>query len=445
MPGHEPLTLIEKVRPERMIKRLDQLAQIGRTIRGGVTRLAFTQEDRLARAMVVDWMHQAGLGVRTSPIGNIFGRLGSPEPDLPVVMTGSHIDTVIVGGRFDGALGVVAAIEVADVLNENGVSLSRPLEVACFVMEESSRFSTGYAFGSKVMTEQPIDDETLLAQDRTGQTLAEAIYAMRSRELGLMEQALMPGNSVETVKAYIRDSRYPPERIQSFIELHVEQGPILHTLGKPVGAVTAIAAPTRLAVILLGQQNHSGTTPMRLRKDALAAAAEAILAVERICRSSDGVVGTVGRIEVEPNVVNVIPGKAQMVIDVRSVSARAKADAADAIRAEIGRIATDRDVAYQLDTITDETPQPLSDKIVSLVEKNCQAMGIECRRLASGAGHDAAQLAQVVADTGMIFVPSRDGISHDPQEWTDEQDILTGAQVLLLTLLDLTSSGATHF
>ncbi|UCC63642.1 MAG: Zn-dependent hydrolase [Anaerolineae bacterium] len=437
MPGHEPLTLIEKVRPERMMKHLDQLAQIGRTIRGGITRLAFTQEDRLARALVIDWMHQAGLEVRTSPIGNIFGRLGSPELDLPVVMTGSHIDTVIDGGRFDGALGVVAAIEVAHVLNENSVSLSRPLEVVCFVMEESSRFSTGYAFGSKVMTGQIIDDETLLAQDRTGQTLAEAIYAMRSRELGI-EQALMPSDSVETAKTYIGGSRYPPQRIQTFIELHVEQGPILHTLGKPIGAVTAIAAPTRLAVTLLGQQNHSGTTPMRLRKDALAAAAEAILAVERICRSSEGVVGTVGRVEVAPNAVNVIPGKVWMVIDVRSVSAGAKADAADAIRAEIGRIATVRDVAYQLDTITDETPQPLSDKIVSLIEKNCQAMGIECHRLASGAGHDAAQLAQTVADTGMIFVPSRDGISHDPQEWTDKRDILTGAQVLLLTLLDLT-------
>lgn len=440
MQNSEILALAEKIHPERLMKRLDQLAQIGKSAQNGVTRLAFTEEDRLARELVIDWMCKAGLEVRVSPIGNILGRLGEEDADVPVVMTGSHIDTVLDGGRFDGALGVIAAIEVAQVIKEDGVSLSHPLEVVCFVMEESSRFSVGYAFGSKVMTGQPISEEMLLARDKDGQTLVEAIYHMRSQELGSSKGVPRQGDLIETVSTYIRESRYPENRIQAFVELHIEQGPVLHMLRRPIGVVTAIAAPTRLGITFVGRQNHSGTTPMGLRKDALVASAEVILAVESICKSSESVVGTVGRIEVQPNVINVIPGKVRMFIDVRSVSNKAKTGVVDSVRKEIRRIANSRGIVYEMDTITDETPQPLSGKIVSLIEKHCGTLGIECHRLTSGAGHDAAQVAKVVEDTGMIFVPSRDGVSHGPQEWTDEQDILKGTQILLLTLLDLTQS-----
>jgi hydantoinase/carbamoylase family amidase len=439
MQNIEILALAKRIQLERLMKRLNQLAQIGKFAQNGVTRLAFTEESKLARKLVINWMHEAGLDVRISPVGNVFGRLGKKDADVPVVMTGSHIDTVVNGGKFDGTLGVIAAIEVAQAINEAGISLPHPLEVVCFVMEESSRFNVGYAFGSKVMTGQPIGHEMLLAQDGDGKTLAEVIYNnnMRSQELGSSKGVPGQGGLIETVKTYVRESRYPGNRIKAFVELHIEQGPILYTLRKPIGAVIAIAAPTRLGITFVGTQNHSGTTPMELRKDPLVASAEVILAVERICRSSESVVGTVGMIKVEPNVINAIPGKVRMAIDVRSASSEAKTEVVNSIRQEIRCITNSRDISCKIDTMTDETPQPLSEKIVSLIEKHCLTMGIESHRLASGAGHDAAQVAKVVEDTGMIFVPSRNGVSHAPQEWTDEQDILKGTQVLLLTLLDL--------
>ena len=430
--------MINGIRLERLMERLHRLAQIGTSGLNGVTRLAFTEGDRQARKLVVDWMREAGLDVRVSPIGNIFGRLGHTGADVPVVMSGSHIDTVVHGGKFDGVLGVVAALEVAQVLGEAGASLSCPLEVVCFVMEESSRFNIGYAFGSRVMAGQPISRKMLLTWDHDGQTLAEAIYAMRSQELG--GSKTRPGDLVGTVQAYVRQSRCPGDRIKAFVEMHIEQGPVLHRLGKPIGAVTAIAAPTRLDVTLAGTQGHSGTTPMEARKDPLVASAEVILAVESVCMSAGNVVGTVGMVEVDPNVINVVPGKVRLAIDVRSASSRAKTVAVNAIQDEIRRITSRRGISCQIDVITDEDPQPLSEEIVYLIERQCLTLGFESYRLPSGAGHDAAQVAKVVDHTGMILVPSRDGVSHNPQEWTDEQDILKGTQVLLLTLLSLCTS-----
>jgi N-carbamoyl-L-amino-acid hydrolase len=437
----EVAELVNGIRLERLMERLHRLAQIGGSAQNGVMRLAFTGEDRRARKQVLDWMGQAGLDTRVSPIGNILGRLGRADADAPVVMTGSHIDTVVHGGRFDGVLGVVAAIEVAQVFHEAGISFSHPLEVVCFVMEESSRFNVGYAFGSRVMAGQPVGRQMLLARDHDGRTLAEAVCAMRRQELGGSKAGPEPGDPTEAVQAYIRQSRYPRDRIRAFVELHIEQGPVLHMLRKPIGAVTAIAAPTRLDVALVGTQAHSGTTPMETRKDPLVAAAEVVLAVESICRSSGSVVGTVGMIEVDPNVINVVPGRVRVAIDVRSASAPAKTAAVGAIEDEIRRITHRRGICCEIDVIADEAPQPLSEEIVCLIEKQCLTLGIESHRLASGAGHDAAQVAKAVDRTGMIFVPSRDGISHSPQEWTDEGDILRGTQVLLLTLLSLVQPG----
>jgi hydantoinase/carbamoylase family amidase len=437
--------LTNRIRLERVMERLEQLAQIGSPARCaeqagkpacGVTRLAFTEQDRLARRLVARWMDEAGLDVRISPIGNISGALERRDAETPVVMTGSHIDTVANGGKFDGALGVVAAIEVAHVFNEAGLVLSHPLEVVCFVMEESSRFKC-YGFGSKIMAGLPIEPAALLAQDGEGQTLAEAICCMRSQEDGWPGDDLESGDPVEMVMACIHESRYPTGQISAFVELHVEQGSVLHALGRPIGAVTAIAAPTRLGVTLVGTQSHSGTTPMNRRRDPVVASAEVVLAVERVCKSLEGVVGTVGVIGVDPNLINVIPGQVRIGVDVRSGSLEVKSAAVNAIREEIKRIASRRKISTTIDVMADDVPQPLSEKIIGLIEEQCAVLGIESHRMASKAGHDAAQVARVAEDTGMIFVPSRDGVSHSPQEWTDEQDVLRGAQVLMLTLLRL--------
>jgi hydantoinase/carbamoylase family amidase len=429
-------SLIENIQLERIMDRLERLARIGGA-EHGITRLAFTEEDKQARTLVIEWMREAGLDVNVSAIGNIVGRLDGRRRDAPVVMAGSHIDTVVKAGKFDGTLGVVAAVEAAQLLHDSGILSHNPLEVVCFVMEESSRFKVGYAFGSKVMTGQPMSDEVLLARDRNGKTLAGAVYEMRSKEVGSTKEAKTQREVVETVKSYVAASKYPTHRIKAFVELHIEQGPLLYTTQKPIGAVTAIAAPTRLGVTFVGEQNHSGSTPMALRKDALVASAEAILAVEKICRSTENVVGTVGVMEVEPNVINAIPGKVHLAIDIRSVAAEAKKEIVISIHEEVRRIADNRSLSYSIDLIEDETPQLLSETIVTLIEESCLHLGIESYRQASGAGHDAAQMAKVVKDVGMIFVPSKNGISHDPREWTDPEDIRRGAQVLLLTLLQL--------
>ncbi len=429
--------LINDIQIDRIRTRLDLLAQIGGSQDKGITRLAFTEEDSQARELVANWMREAGLQVSSSPIGNIIGRLEGAEPSAKVVMAGSHVDTVYSAGRFDGTLGTIAALEAVQVISESGAKLRHPLEAVCFMMEESARFGVGYAFGSKVMIGQSISDEALLARDRTGKTLARAIYETRQREADNLPKIRDTRQLLSFVQGLIAESRYPVERIKAFVELHIEQGPILEDKGILIGVVTAIAAPTRSRVTLIGVQNHSGATPMALRHDALATAAEIILAVERIAKATDDVVGTVGIIEAEPNSMTAIPGRVQITIDLRSINAESKMKASRAIQEEIERATGLRGVAYQTEALANELPQPLSGHIAQLIEENSLRLGITSMRLPSGAGHDAAQLAKVVSESGMIFVPSRSGISHSPQEWTNEHDILKGTQVLLATLLDL--------
>lgn len=427
--------LIDQVDIDRIMRHIEELGHIGKTENGGVTRLAFTEEDRKGRELIIDWMEQAGLHVRVSPIGNITGRLDGKKPNSPVVMTGSHIDTVINGGKFDGAVGVITAIEVARVLWKNRIKLECPLEVACFVMEESARFNNGYGFGSQVMTGQPISDDMLNMRGGGGKTMALAIQEMKGTDLRDKEvevQALLQtGKDIEASRMH--------QPIRAFVELHIEQGPILESLEKPIGIPTAVAAPTRLRVRFLGKQGHSGTTPMDSRRDALAAAAEAILIVEETCKqeSKNGIVGTVGVIKIEPGAINQIPGKAEIGIDIRGVELTAKRRTVEKIVQSIQRAAQKRGVECTAEKISDENPISLSARIIAEIERACFDLGINSHRMVSRAGHDAAHLAKVVDGTGMIFIPSKDGISHQPNEWTSKEDILLGAQVLLLTLIRL--------
>lgn len=427
-------TLLGHVNVARVMQRLDELAQVGRHAHG-VTRLAFSDEDRQARAKVVAWMREAGLACRVDPIGNLIGRSPSHSPHSPAVMIGSHIDTVVNAGNFDGILGVVASIEVVHAVAASGWDFKHPLEVVCFVMEESSRFGVGYGFGSSVMTGQIAGQAMLLARDQGGKSLADALYEMRMAEDPSL--AVRGAGPLETAANWIEQSCYPPNRIEAFVELHIEQGPVLDAAHKSIGVVTVIAAPTRFTVSFTGMQSHSGTTPMHLRKDALAAAAEFILAVEQVCTQSGEVVGSVGMVRVQPNVLNVIPGQADVGVDLRSASAPAKRAALDEILDQLASISARRGIATEIKVLADETPCVLSEDIILLIEKNARGLGHEHLRLPSGAGHDAAHIAKLVPNTGMLFVPSRNGISHNPQEWTDEADIRKGIEVYLLTVADL--------
>lgn len=427
--------LLRQIDGERLALHIEQLSEIGRTAQNGVTRLAFTREDMAGRALLRTWMQQAGLEIERDAVGNLIGALPGRNPNSPVLACGSHIDSVINAGKYDGIVGMLAAVECAGVLHANG-GLNSPLRVINFVMEESSRFSAGYGFGSRVMAGFPISKSELFARDRSKVLQARAMLELKGWETG----ARIPTErtALRAAEQDIESSRYDWSRVRAFVELHIEQGPVLERAHKQIGIVTAVAAPTRLHLILTGEQNHSGTTPMNMRHDALAAAAEIILAVERIAQEfmPRHVVATVGVIQNEPNVMNVIPGRVELRIDLRSADADAKRECVATLQNSIRAIVARRDISLETTVLTDETPVTFSTEVVHAVERVCAAHSFDAKKMPSGAGHDAAHIARV-APTGMIFIPSRDGVSHDPHEFSSAQEIARGAQVLLGTLLEL--------
>lgn len=428
-------SLINQIDPHRLARHIEQLGEIGRTPQGGVTRLAFTREDMAGRALLRTWMSEAGLEVRRDAIGNLIGTPGGQSENAPILACGSHIDSVVNAGRYDGIVGMVAAVECARVLHENG-GLNCTLNVINFVMEESSRFSAGYGFGSRVMAGIRITKQELFARDRSKVLQARAIQELNGWETNT--RIATERTALRVTEDDIDASRFDWSRVRAFVELHIEQGPVLEHAHKQIGIVTAVAAPTRLHLVLSGEQNHSGTTPMNMRHDALAAAAEIILAVEHSANAyrDRHVVATVGVIQNEPNVMNVIPGRVELRIDIRSADADAKSKYVAAIQAQITEIAAKREIALETDILADETPVTFDPTIVQAIERVCAAQALDALHMPSGAGHDAAHIARV-APTGMLFIPSHGGISHDPREFSSTLEIVRGAQVLLGTLLEL--------
>jgi N-carbamoyl-L-amino-acid hydrolase len=359
-------------------------------------------------------MRQAGLTIDIDRIGNIFGRLGNGK--APAILAGSHLDTVIHGGKFDGTMGVIAAVEAVRTLKEHAVKLACPVEVVCFVGEESSRF--GYStLGSSLMAGEVRGDDLNNAVDAQGAKLEEVLASM-----GIHRRNL-------------RSLRREPSTVKAYLELHIEQGPILEAKKKPIGVVTSIAAPTRFKAVFTGQADHSGTTPMEMRKDALVAASEVIVAVETICRrysrmEKGRVVGTVGAMKIEPGVINAVPGKAELSLDIRSITAPAKRQDVHLVQSKIREIARKRKISVDILPIREENPVPLDNRLVHLLQDCCEARNIAYEVMPSGAGHDAMQMAKITP-AGMLFIPSRRGISHSPLEWSDPEDICLGTQLLL--------------
>jgi len=398
-----------KVDRKRLEEKINLLARIGMT-RKGSERTAYSIKDMRAKDALTYLMRRSGLKVRVDGVGNIFGKTRAGTG--PVVMIGSHIDTVPSGGRFDGVVGVASGIEIARTINENAVELRRPIEVCAFSAEESSRFGIG-TLGSAVVAGELDAKDIEPLRDRLGTRLGEVLA-----RLGRGHDA-------------INRSRRNPSEIHAYLELHVEQGPILETGGKKIGVVSAISASTRLRVKFLGRADHSGTTPMNLRKDALAAASEMILAVEKISRDEvKGVVGTVGTLNLLPNAMNVVPGTVELGIDIRSISSEAKRKAVELVLQEARRISERRSIELEATTMKEDQPVTLDGDIVSLFEDVCRSREISYLNMISGAGHDAMKMARITR-SGLIFIPSRRGISHNPDEWTDLGDIEVGANCLL--------------
>ena len=401
-----------RINADRLHKSLRQLAQIGATPGGGVTRLALSAEDRSARDLLRRWMEEAGLRVRVDDFGNITGRRAGSESGKAVLMA-SHIDTVRRGGCYDGAYGVLAGLEVMRTLNDAGVTTRRPLELVNWTNEEGVRFEPAMLASGAV----------------AGRFTPEYVYGRTDREGATF------GDELERI-GYKGDRDNRPGPVAAYLELHVEQGPVLEDAGIPVGVVDGIVGITWSEITIEGRADHAGPSPMPLRRDALVAAARLIAGVDDMARSIEGAVGTVGRIAVEPNVINTIPGKVTMSVDLRHPDAATL----DRLVAGLERLATDiaalTGVTVAVNRFWTSEPTPFAAEIVDAVETAAAEMGIGSRRFWSGAGHDAKYM-QDVAPSAMIFARSINGLSHCEQEYSTPEDLEAGANVLLRTALRL--------
>ena len=410
---------VPEINRDRLLRDLNAVSRIGLGEGGSVTRLVFSVHELRSRQLLVHLMNQAGLEVHVDAAGNIFGRLATGQ-EGPAVLAGSHLDSVIQGGRYDGPVGVIGALEAVRTIKESGVSLPAPLESVCFVGEESSRF--GFAtLGS-----------SLVAGDVTMDDFANAVDAGGNR----LEDVL---SSLGIYRENLDSLRRDPRTVKAYLELHIEQGPVLESKKKKIGVVTAIAAPSRFKVVFKGQADHSGTTPMEMRKDALVAAGHLITYIDEVCREHAAtdkgrVVGTVGAVKVEPGVINAIPGRAELQVDVRSITSASKRKVAGLIRKRARQLARERGVKAEILTIRDEEPVAMHPQVIALIRGMCEERGVPFEVMPSGAGHDAMQMARI-APTGMIFIPSTNGVSHNPTEWTDPEDICLGTQLLVEALL----------
>jgi len=377
---------------------------------GGLTRVFLSPENRAANELVLGWMREAGMEARLDAIGNVAGRYEGNRPGLPCLMLGSHLDTVRNAGKYDGMLGVVSAIECVAALNSRKARLPFALEVIGFGDEEGVRFGTTM-LGSRAVA-GGLDAAVLKTKDAKGTSIEQAL-----REFGLQP---------EQIPAITRKRG----EVLAYAELHIEQGPVLEAEGAPVGVVTAINGFSRLRVTLSGMAGHAGTVPMGLRRDALAAAAECVLAVERIGRSEAELVATVGKIEALPGAINVIPGDVMFTIDVRAPKDSLRNDAVMTAESEVRNISEKRKIRCDIEHLQSLGVAACAPRLIAQLERAVGAKGIRVRRLPSGAGHDGMALKDL-ADICMLFVRCKDGISHNPAESITEADAGAGAAVLL--------------
>jgi beta-ureidopropionase / N-carbamoyl-L-amino-acid hydrolase len=396
----------------RLLGRLDALAEVGSIDGGGVCRLALTAADGAGRDLVVSWMRDLGLRVDVDGVGNVVGTWPADRFDPPV-MTGSHIDTVATGGRYDGNLGVLAGLEVLETVIAAGVATERPLAVAFFTNEEGSRFAPdmlgSLVFAGGLPLEVALDTVAI-----DGAVLADELERI----------------------GYVGPMPCPAAAPHAFVELHIEQGPVLEAAGESIGIVTGVQGISWTEIELTGQSNHAGTTPMLLRHDAGYVAAAIAVAVRELTAATPGLVGTVGRVELHPDLINVVAARATLTVDLRHADDTVLADAEQALLATASTIADAEGVALDLRRLARFEPVSFDPGVIDLVEQVAGDHGLKARRMTSGAGHDAQMLARR-CPAGMVFTPSVRGISHNPAEHTDPDDLVAGANVLLDVVLRL--------
>ena len=395
---------------DEIVGRINQLAAISETP-GHLARIFLTKEHRAAADLILSWMRSAGMRAHVDAIGNVCGRYEGERPGLPCLMLGSHYDTVRDAGKWDGPLGLISAISCVADLHKRGRRLPFAVEVTGFADEEGVRFASTL-LGSRAVA-GTFDESVLDAKDSAGTSMRDALSQF--------------GLDADHVGAAARARG----ELLAYVELHIEQGPVLEAQNLPVGVVTAIAGATRLAASLTGMAGHAGTVPMALRRDALAGSAECIAAIEEFCRTDEGgLVGTVGYIHAMPGATNVIPGQVSFTIDIRApTDAHRKRAVADIVR-KIETIATRRKLALQLEVTHENRTAPCAPWLKSQVAEAIAGEGYRVFELPSGAGHDGMAMIDI-ADVAMLFVRCSGGISHHPDEHVEAADAEAGARVLL--------------
>ncbi|MDP2330765.1 MAG: Zn-dependent hydrolase [Reyranella sp.] len=397
----------------RLLSALDELAGIGAIEGGGCARLALTDDDRLGRDLVVGWMKELGLDVRVDAIGNVIG-LRAGRENLPPVMTGSHIDTVRTGGRYDGNYGVLAGLEVVRALNEAKITTRRPVAIAFFTNEEGARFQPDM-LGSLVYAGGLGLNEAYAAADKDGRSVGDEL-----RRIG-----------------YLGTTKPGALKPHAFLELHIEQGPILDEEKVRIGVVESVQGISWIEYTVTGVSNHAGTTPMRLRRDAGYLAASVNVFARKLAQEMGGnQVATVGALTLRPNLINVVPNRAVFTVDLRNTDEAKLKEAEACVAAHVAEVAKAERVEVEAKVLARFEPVVFDAGLVDRVERHAKALSLSTRRMPSGAGHDA-QMMQRICPTAMIFVPSVAGLSHNIKEHTEAADLAAGAQILLNLMLDL--------
>jgi N-carbamoyl-L-amino-acid hydrolase len=408
--GQSPSRL--RVNGQRVNAHLTELAQFGKTPEGGTHRVAYSDADLQARQYAMKLMREAGLEAGIDAAGNIIGRRAGSDPALKPLMIGSHIDSVPAGGSYDGQVGSMGAIEVAETLVENKVRLRHPLEVIIFQNEEGG--TIGSIALARGLTEKDLNQVT-----NSGKTIREGIKFI--------------GGDPDRLASVVRKKG----ELAAYVELHIEQGGILQNEKIDIGVVEGIVGVYWWDVTVEGFANHAGTTPMDQRRDALLAAAKYIEAVNRVVTSIPGrQVGTVGKIQALPGAYNVIPGKVMTSLGLRDLDAAKVRMLFEKIQAEVRQIEKATGTKFEFKQINASPPAPTDARIRRAIDESAKQLSLTTRLMPSGAGHDAQEIANL-CPVGMIFVPSRDGISHSPREFSKPEEITSGANVLLHTLLKL--------
>lgn len=407
-----------KTNLNRIKKDIEELSKFNSSTEGGLTRFSLTKEDKMARDYLKGELEKLNLEIYEDPAGTLFGRKQGSDKNAKTILIGSHFDSVKNGGNFDGPAGVVMALEIMRTLDENNVSLKNSLEFVAMIEEEGGRFGSG-VFGSRAMVGLVDYEQLEKNKDKDGISMAEAF-----RDFGFDPSK-------------IKEAKKDKEEIKAFIELHIEQGPILEKESKDIGIVEFIVGINEFRVTISGKADHAGTTPMDMRSDAVLAASKIISKTgEYAMAENNGTVVTVGVLEVKPGAANIVAKEAVFTVDIRSKSKESIESVKAKIIKDLEKITKETATSFEISEMLNASPVEMNPSIVEMFKKSAEKIGFSYKMMLSGAGHDAMIMSQIT-DVGLIFVPSKDGKSHSKDEWTDYDQLQKGIELVYDTIVKL--------